>query len=211
MEWLLEYAPVFDLGIGLATIALWILYAHLLLEGFRRQRRPKVLVNQGVGTNLDSRCLVSNMSQEAIHVETLFGVLATKKERFTTGITDYEARRSDEALPGLREGTVQGPVKSGDFIDMGDFRSVVNRIARDHGLPLTADGNLDLDAVAVETIEIVVIAIYGPEDHPVAALRPFRLIKGDAGMILKPKQVSTRQMASRRDRKQVEEWVKAYL
>jgi len=208
LEWLEEYADVFDLAIGLATVFVWIFYAQLLLSNFRRQRRPKLVINEGLGTELDSRCLLSNMSQEAIHIENVFGTLETERGRFTAPITDFKPPVSEEGPVGLGQGTLQGPVKSGNYMDIGTFRDVITTIARYRRLPMAEDEKcLDFDAISVTSIEIVVIAIYGPEDDPIAASRVFGLLDGEQGVRLKPSDFDTQQMVSRRSRKSVKQWL----
>ncbi|MCC5812228.1 MAG: hypothetical protein JJU06_17860 [Ectothiorhodospiraceae bacterium] len=211
MEWLDEYAQVIELGIGLATLFVWVFYAQLLLSGYLRQRRPKVLVNQGVGTGVGSRCLISNMSQEAIHLETIFGTLETERGRFTTTITDHEPPDEDDKPVDIPDGTSQGPVKSGEYLDMGDFLSVINRVGRDRRLPTTKDGSLDRSRLKVSGLEITVVALYGPEDKPIAACRSFSLVGGEDAIRLKPEQIGTRQLRSGRQRRKVLGWVKDSL
>lgn len=209
IEWLQEYADIFEVAIGLATVFVWIFYAQLLLSNYRRQRRPKLVINQGLGTALDSRCLLSNMSQEAIHIENVFGTLETERGRFTAPITDFEPPFNEEGPVGLGQRTLQGPVKSGNYMDIGTFRDVLTAIGRYRRLPLAEDEKcLAFDAISVTSLKIVVIAIYGPEDDPIAASRLFQLLHGEHGVRLKPSDLDTQQMFSRRGRKSVKRWLK---
>ena len=71
MEWISSHGTFLQFMTSLGTLAVWIFYAQLLYAGFRRQRRPKVVINQVMGLSTQGRCLISNMSAEGIHIETV--------------------------------------------------------------------------------------------------------------------------------------------
>ena len=63
IEWIKDNQGVVSVGVSIATLLIWIIYAQLLYLGFRRQRTPRMLINRGRKKDLDALCIISNMSR----------------------------------------------------------------------------------------------------------------------------------------------------
>jgi uncharacterized protein with PhoU and TrkA domain len=76
-----------------------------LLAGVRQQKRSDVLINRGTGAGLEARCMISNMSPEAIYIEsviaTVVKVIAVHgfEDIFAGATRRFDViRRQDEVL-----------------------------------------------------------------------------------------------------------------
>ena len=81
MEWLNDNAQAISAVASICTLFVWVFYAQLLYNGYVRQRRPRVIINRGKGIGVDSICLISNMSSEAIYVQHLVAVLFPRRKK----------------------------------------------------------------------------------------------------------------------------------
>ncbi|MEX6508256.1 hypothetical protein [Jiella sp. M17.18] len=192
--WLSEHSAVVNLAINAAMLCVWIVYLQLLLNSHRRQRRPSIVITRGAGSGLHSRCLITNMSAEAIYVTSLIATLVTKHDRVEFALTDLRDLPEDLGTD-PRSAMRQGSLMPGSYLDIGHFDDLVGALSEaDHRIA---------DKEEVETIEIIAVALYGPERDPVGAERHFDLRRdGERARIL-PRTVETHQMHSRRKRRQL--------
>ena len=89
-QWINDNAQALSFFASLGTLAVWLFYAHLLYAGFRRQRKARILINQGWGQQIDSVCLISNMSQEPIYIHSLVMTIRTRDDEYSESITDFD-------------------------------------------------------------------------------------------------------------------------
>jgi hypothetical protein len=82
LDWISEHHRVLSVLTNIGMLFVWIVYLQLFLSSYKRQTRPKILINVGAGRSIDARCLLSNMSSEAIYVESLIATLETEKDRW---------------------------------------------------------------------------------------------------------------------------------
>ncbi|WP_150303319.1 hypothetical protein [Pseudomonas saliphila] len=204
VEWIEANQTIIEIGVSIATMLIWLIYAQLLYFGFRRQRTPRVIINRGREKDLDALCIISNMSKEAIYVEYLLATLKTSVGNITMDVTDFEQsvteEREDEegdrkAVPvtpeNVRENTRQGPLLSGEFMHIGTFGGLVKRLARHAGIPM--QGYRPEGDIRLECLTIQLIALYGPEPRPISATRDFNIKSDHAGSTLTPTSWGTRQ------------------
>lgn len=204
IDWIQENQTLFNAGISIATLIVWVIYAQLLYFGFRRQRTPRVIINRGRKRDLDALCIISNMSQEAIYVEYIIATLETSRGTVMMDVTDFERdptedRENEEGdkqrvsvTPAtIRENTRQGPLLSGEFMHIGTFNDVVRRLARRADIPM--QGYRPIGNIQLERLTIELIAQYGPEPKPVSASRCFTINSNKSGGTLTPTSWQTRQ------------------
>lgn len=198
IEWIKDNQGVVSVGVSIATLLIWIIYAQLLYLGFRRQRTPRMLINRGRKKDLDALCIISNMSQEAIYVEYILAKLETSRGTVVMDVTDFEQEFTDEDSESqesrrketpitpqeLRENTRQGPLLSGEYMHIGSFRDLVLRLAHDAGIPM--QGSLPDTDIEFTCLTIELIALYGPEPRPVNARRSFYIKSTKDGVTLVP-------------------------
>ncbi|MFG6666465.1 hypothetical protein ACGK9R_05075 [Halomonas sp. HNIBRBA4712] len=201
MEWLNENAQAISAISSVLTLFVWLFYAQLLYQGFARQRSPRVIINRGKGIGTDALCLVSNMSTESVYVQHVIAVLHVDDQEYKVDIVEYQQQSEDDEEDCYR--THQGPLASGSHIHLQSFGSIVDQIKAYWEINAQTLERSDL------SLEIRVIAIYGPEDLPIGAQRHFDLnLNADPNRQLIPQRIDTQRLASRRERKRVLEWAK---
>lgn len=201
IEWLKEYSDVLNVLANATMILVWMIYLHLLLIAYRRQRRPKLLINRGGSHDVNGHCLISNMSAESVYIQSLIVTLKSQEEEWTAAVTDIEDLNAvDAARP--QETTHQGPLAPGAYMDAGCFSNLIERAARKAGL-----SEQDLKET-IRELELMVVAAYGADDMSIAAKRSFHL-KGNNE--LTPQSVAAQQVSSRRARRKVDRFLAEHL
>ncbi|MES1927005.1 hypothetical protein [Salinisphaera sp. T31B1] len=208
-QWINDNAQALSFFASVGTLAVWVFYAQLLFSGFRRQRRARILINQGWGQQIDSVCLIGNMSQEPIYVHSVLLTIRTQNSQYTESITDFDSAEPSDSQDKPQEVTRQGPLQSGEQINLGTFRSLIRQTAKRHK-SLTADENKPIRTLEVENFKITVIASYGPEGGIVGAQRKF-IVRGQDNELMRPVATTTKRMAKRRARKRLQRWLEDEL
>lgn len=213
MDWLSQHHDSVTALTSLGTLLIWLIYAQLLYKGYRRQRRPRLIINRGKRKDINALCIISNMSAEPVFIEYIVAELETSRGRIVMDVTDFErgsegasegdkqegVRHEPEQIPErVRDNTRQGPLQPGDFLHIGTFETIVRRIANNANI--TMQGGRPSGDVEFQRLTIQLIGIYGPEDLPMGAERSFRLYADGNGCELAPESWDTKHMNSRRQR-----------
>jgi len=214
IEWLKNNHALVSLAISASTLLVWVFYAQLLLLNFRRQRKPSLIINRGAGKGLGSLCLISNMSAEPMFINRLVVCLETSKGPLELDVTDIRQSIDEESVASpdliIHQTTHQGPLRSGEFFHIGTFQGMLCRVAEQHGIEL--NGHRPAGDLQFYVLEIRAVAFYGPERHPIGVLRRFRLHDhGDPDCTLVPESPLTRQLLSRKGRRQARRWLNESL
>lgn len=261
LEWVANHSKTISAVASIGSFFIWLVYAQLLYHNFRRQRRPRVLINRGKSKGIDSLCIISNMSAESIFIEHIVAQLDTNCGSLLMDVTELErnyqhgdehgnniegtdgdhtdgrqydtgksnanesasatssapsstsqhsstwAESSQSAQQGrvkvsdmrIVDTTRQGPLQSGDFLHIGTFAEVVERLARSNGVDL--DGHWPChEKIEFQRLTLRIIGIYGSEDHPIGVERSFKLRNGEGVCDLLPEHWDSRRLSSRRQR-----------
>nr|WP_298412077.1 hypothetical protein [uncultured Halomonas sp.] len=210
IEWISQNAKVLNFFTNLGVLIVWLGYAQLLYLGFSRQRRPRLIINRGKRKDIDALCIVSNMSAESIFIEYIIAELETSEGTITMDVTDFdqeyeegdEERQQHSSSPGtVRENTRQGPLGSGDFLHVGTFSNLLERLARDEGIKM--DGHRPQGELTFKHLTIRLIGVYGPEDMPIGAERSFELFTNEDFRSLTPNSWDTKRLSSFRQRRKL--------
>ncbi|MCC9623117.1 hypothetical protein LPB41_15605 [Thalassospira sp. MA62] len=208
--WIEQHATMLQVGVNVATLMIWIFYAQLLFQNYRRARRPKIVINQMLGKSEKARFLISNMSQEAIHIERVLVCVGSDEDQICEQVTDIDpdedGDETDEQKSSrsarLDEVTLQGPLESGRCIELGSLKKLLGRMSRraqranhtgaQRANHTGAPGPKDDEDIWGNRIEITVIGVYSSENGVIGASRAFvRDENGD----LRPEQIQTTQHA----------------
>lgn len=211
-EWISQHSSTLQVFTSLGTLAIWLFYAQLLYSNYRRDTRPRVLINKGVSKDdLDSPCLICNMSKEPIFIQCLVVELETSEGVFYAPATDSDEGLDENENRTTGDRTRQGPLHGGSCIEVKNFRELIERAAAagnitvSHGLPQDRD-------IEFLSLRLTVISIYGPEDHPFGAARSFSL---DCSNVecpeIQPMSLDTERMTSKKDKEQVSKWLWEYI
>lgn len=205
LSWLSQNAQGFNVLVNVGMLIIWLTYLQLFLAAYRRQRRANILINRGAGHGLDGRCLISNMSAEAIHVQSILAHVEADGRRWSLPVTDVATMEENAA--GASQTTRQGPLAAGEFMDIGSFRDVVRRVLKSgEGGHFRPTGEAE-----VEVLEFHIVAIYSAEDLPVGARRRFAVSARDGELLLRPETIDTVQIRSRRERQAIRSTLRQYL
>lgn len=204
LQWITNNHQVISVLASVSMLFVWIAYLQVFVSSYRRQRRPSILVNRGAGSGLDARCLISNMSAEAIYIESLIATVETTERRLSCPVTDLQEGRSD-----LKLATRQGPLQAGQFVDIGSFQSLIDPVLRTGASPGGAIASDTLENLLA--FEIKVIAVHGSEDLPAGAIRRFDLVRQQDQLLVRGHVVGTQQIRSRRKRAKLRDDLKVDL
>ena len=183
-----SYSEVISILINTAVLGVWIFYAQLLYLNFARQRRSRLSINQTQGDNYNNHCFLVNMSKENMYVECVILFAQTSKGDSSQQIAAFypdSEQKSSQKSPSV---TQPGPLYSGEYQYLGTFgellQSAVEEIPdqltlpkekEDKGKQEEEDGEQDW-AKQIDTFEIRVVAICGPEERPVGHADGFPLL-----------------------------------
>ncbi|MBB2897549.1 hypothetical protein [Pseudomonas sp. AS2.8] len=208
-QWLKDNSQVLTLFAQCCTLGVWVLYAQLLLNNYKRQRQPRLIINRGAGKGVGALCLLSNMSAEPVFINQLTVILKTNRETLYTDVTDIRESGQDDVDPDLVLGqaTHQGPLNTGDFTHIGTFQGLIRRAAEYNGL--TLENHRPPEGWVFEGLEIRAVAFYGSDHDPIGVRRRFRLGQHDGHYCaLIAEDWQTQQLTTRRQRRMVQdEWM----
>ncbi|WP_111414705.1 hypothetical protein [Billgrantia lactosivorans] len=207
-DWLFQHGDNVSVLTDIGTLIVWVVYAQLLYFGFRRQRRPRLLINRGRKKAIDALCIISNMSAEPVFIQHIIAELETSRGTVRMDVTDSTESysRDDEAGAGhfssgsndpspiAQDGSHQGPLGPGDFVHIDSFAALTQRLARDAGFEM--EGNRPLHGVLFRTLTIRIICIYGSEDLPIGAERCFEFVDQQPGCGLVPATWDTKRLST---------------
>ncbi|KAA0014119.1 hypothetical protein F0A17_00135 [Billgrantia pellis] len=212
-EWLSRHVDALTVLTNIGTLLIWLVYAQLLYLGFRRQRRPRLLINRGRKSGIDALCIISNMSAEPIFLQHIIAELRTSIGVITVDVTDrkdtYDQRAEVEGrqrqgrnaasnAPIDKDGSHQGPLEPGGFVHIDSFGELTLRLAQAGNMGM--DGLRPTGDVTFLSLTIRLICVYGSEDLPVGAERQFDYIDHEPSRGLVPATWDTKRLASRRQR-----------
>lgn len=200
MEWLSQHSSALNFVVNLGMFFVWVAYLQVFLMTYIRARRPRVIINRARGTDLDSLCMVSNMSQEPIYAQTVYCTVRRTDGECSATITDREILQ--EAGRGERPDgvTSQGPLSRGEFMTIGTFRNLLTTT-----LEQSEDcaGSLEEVSDTITGFEIMVVSAFGGDDLEIAAKRAFRIDTDRTPWAVVPERPETEQVSSRSERKQI--------
>ncbi len=188
---------------SLILVFVWVFYAHIFYRDFKSRHYPRIMIQQSPDNDLDSVCLVINMSQHIINISSIYVIAETPQNKVQFRITDYRRFSSDDyAGQKLKYLLKQGPLESGAFTLLGTFKDLVSKAAQS----VQADEGTEQTEEKITRLEIRVIFFSGAESKPVAARRGF-IIRRDGGRTaVHPEIMNTDQMDSFRQRKIARRW-----
>lgn len=201
LNWINDNSGALNFLTNIGMLGIWGFYLQLFLVSYRRQRKAKIIVNRGAGNGIDAHCLVSNMSAQAVYMQSILVTVRAADGSWTGAITNVDSDEGTESDIVARRGQRQGPLEAGAFVDLGPYEKLMYQ-----GLAHALGDHDSMPRVDdIRTIEIIILAIYGSEDLMVGARRRFDIDRG-RGMVpqLKPCSISTEQLGGRRHRRWLE-------
>ncbi|TPW26378.1 hypothetical protein [Pararhizobium mangrovi] len=203
--WLFKHTDILSVLLNAGMLVVWLAYLNFFFLAFREERKPKVLINRGEGSGLDGCCIISNMSTQPIYVESIIATVEIGDEQWSLAVTDISALEGDADR---KKYTRQGPLARGQYQEIGSFRDLATRVLESHRGPDVAAYRSE----QTSRIELKVIAIHSSEDMPIAAERKFDVVTNEEGKTyLQPQRVATRQIRTRRERRENLRLLETYM
>ncbi|MCD7058666.1 hypothetical protein [Pelagibacterium xiamenense] len=203
IDWIVAHADVINALGSIGMLIVWITYLQVFLYSYRRQVRPKIVINRAAGSALDAHCFVSNMSSDAIYIESVLITLEVDGKTWTRAITDIgDVLDAGEQPEDPRSRTHQRPLMPGSYYVLGSFDTLINSVAK-----AEYDGAFADDLNGPIHAEVMIIADYASEDLPIGAKRRFKADWRGTYWYLYPETIHTTQIRSRRKRRRIIEMI----
>ncbi|WP_340191876.1 hypothetical protein [Agrobacterium larrymoorei] len=201
LAFLQDNAPIVSAAASIGTLCIWAVYLHIFVGGHQRQIKPMLVINRSESRTLDARCLVTNMSREPVHVQSVVATVRTASDTHAAHITDAEDIRSSGTTTGWQRMTRQGPLAAGTMVDMGTFACILDYATRSCSEDDRFLGSkLETQALS---LEITILGIYGTEDLLVGASRVFEFDHTKTPVEIRATTALTRQITKKRERKRL--------
>ena len=200
--WIADHGATLSALSSLGMLLIWAVYLQTFLSIYRRQTRARIVINRFGGKTLGSRCLLSNMSGDAIYVLSLVASLkGSDGEWGCRAVTDLQELGEDESFDRFSQHVSSiGPLEPAKFIDVGSFKDIVGSVQR------AAEGQAGADVGSLRrilpaTLELTAVAEYGSESLLVGGRRTFTLEDRDGRITVATESVKTEQIKSRWERR----------
>lgn len=198
LDWINQHSESLSVLGNLGLLAVWIFYAQLALSGILKQRRPRILINQIKGRDLDAEIIIANMSEQKIYIQLLLALISTEDEEYTHAITDVYIYDDDNPDQISQRSSTQGPLNAGGYMHLGSFRQVAARVARGSGeQPLWG------------FMELRLVFFYGSASSVVAAQRRFLFNESEEGRrYVYPDTMDTQLLYRMWHRRKIRHWLR---
>lgn len=183
-DWISHNSEMLQVMLNGMMVVIWIAYLQIFFVSFRRQQRSKILINMSVGSGLSARCCISNLSLEPLYLYDVVVELTTKAGTREAVITD-RTEMTDEQVTITSQGTNQGPLNSGDSIDIGSFNDIIERASR------KLEG---VDLLNVTHFQITALAQTSSSPQVIGAYRKYCLHKCDGMIDISPLHITATQV-----------------
>lgn len=180
-SWVTDNSDTINVVLNAAMLFVWLGYFHLLHVTFKKQNRPNILINRGAGEDLESRCIVANMSPSPIYVQAVKVEVTVGEQKFSRVVSDTEKLHEGKSARMAIETTAQGPVAEGDLLDLGKFSRLIEMV-----LQTIPPDKRPASPEEVDEMEVTVFAVYTARNDLVGASRRFRLEKKGEAVSLIP-------------------------
>lgn len=195
LAWAQQHVDLIGAAMNAAMVLIWLVYLHLFLVGFIRQRRTVLHIDRGAAKDENARCIVTNMGSEPAYLVAVVAELVRDDRCDRVLVTDRD-EISPENVGRPLEKTNQGPLASGEAVDIGSFWALVERARLRLGLDFTA---ADLDAMIVTAV-----AASNQAQRLEAGWKRFNIVKDGEVPRFEPDRVLTRQIRTPWGRKSLE-------
>ena len=204
LEWIQQNVQVLSLLANIGMLLIWVAYLQLFFQSFRRQRQPNLLIHQANGFDLNSICMIANMSESNVHIAALLVDAKRGGDSVSfqpaPGIPD--PLEDEDPLAHMQE----GPLPKGEYFSVGSFRTLVAEASGRLPEPFT-DPHADDDEPVME-LAVRLVAFVGPELHPIGARRAFYVTRYDDSAEVRPRSLVPEQLSTGRQRKVARQWLK---
>jgi hypothetical protein len=194
IHWIDQNSDFLQVVLNALMVLIWVVYLQIFLVSYRRQRRANILINLGSGVGRQSRFFVSNLSLEPVYLLDVLVELTTEDGAHEADITE-RAETSGAPLKRPSAATNQGPLKSGEFIDIGSLDDLHERAS-----PQLKGVNLE----RMTSFAITVVVHTASTPDVVGARRCFQVCRKGGETTIMPMQIAATQIRSWWGRRQLQ-------
>ncbi|NDW07425.1 hypothetical protein [Jiella pacifica] len=209
LEWITKNADLINVFANLGMLGIWAFYLQMLYSSFSRDRRPRLLITRGMRSDLEARCLVTNMSRDTIFIRSIIVVLETGAGELRYPVTEIEEIENTGDAGDIKQQTRQGPIESGAMRDLGSFSAIVTHVLDYKGPNDPPGPHNGWDGLKALTVYI--IGVYGPDEISIGAKRAYDLAEEDGILKLKPRTIDAVQIRSRKERREIDQMLREDL
>lgn len=209
LEWITANADLINVFANLGMLGIWAFYLQMLYSSFSRDRRPRLLITRGMRSDLEARCLVTNMSRDTIFIRSILVVLETGAGELRYPVTEIEEIENTGASGDIKQQTRQGPIASGAMRDLGSFSAIVTHVL-DYKGPDNPPGPHN-GWEGLKAFTVYIIGVYGPDEVSIGAKRAYDLGDDDGILKLKPRTIDAVQIRSRKERREIDQMLREDL
>ena len=201
-----SHGAVSDSGVGmieilkmataLATNLVLLFLGFQAFRTFRRQRRPRLIINRAYSDDIQAPCLISNMSDEAIYLSTVFCAVEREGRWLISEVTNLA---SDDRSGEDSHVTFQGPIPPKHFYHFSGFDTLIRHTLDGHGHGLESWHG-------ISAVEIRGVAVYGNEKYPLGVYRRFDIVPLQRSVVLIPASVNTQRLSRRWHQRRIQGW-----
>jgi len=189
-----------------AVMALvWVVYFHLFFRQYKRQNRPFLVIHHAQGHDPQAACMLVNMSEQPVHVQCVTAHVKTRDRSYTLSVTNTNRLAPEDG--NITEIVRQGPLKPSGHLVLGSFEEVILGKRSEEG----GEEDIAASLAEVESLELNVAVLHGPSRFPIGARRLFYFEEEDGATRVRPANIHTEQLVTRRRAKVVRKWVEEYV
>jgi len=191
LDYLSQHVQILNTLLNTAMVLIWIAYLHTFIVGHRRQARSVIHIDLGAAEGARSRCLVTNLSSNAIYVQGVAADLGRDGPTSRIVITERDEIDPDGVDDPMSR-TNRGTLQPGQTVDIGSMNDLIQR-AR---IRLDEEWSFK----DIETMTITVVGISGQAERIVGAAKEFRIEHEQRGAFFAAKNILTSQIRPRQTR-----------
>lgn len=203
LAWLNEHGALLQAAVGIVTALVWVIYLHIFVSGQKRQRRNEILITVAGQRDLTGHILVCNLGFEPVYILDILMKRCAGDDHTVFSVADRSEVRAEDQTS-VDKVTLQMPLNSGDFVDVGPIETLLSR-GDATGTDLSSREDLT-------RLELTVAAVSAATTSIVAARRVFELETSERGArILRPLSLYAEQIRDRRGRRAIERQLQAMI
>ncbi len=195
MDWVQNNAAGLNVLLNVAMLLVWGAYLQLIWMSFQRANRAVLHISRAAEDGRDARCIVSNMGSDAVYILAMQVRLTCGNRQMAASVTD-KVERTPVDSEDFRDQTLQGPLAGGEAVDVGSFRTIIQRAEHKLG------AGVELEDCSEVEVSVIVAA---QQAHKLMGGYKRYRIEGEAGALsFHSEDILTRQIRSRRHRRELE-------
>ncbi|KZY32406.1 hypothetical protein A3731_22185, partial [Roseovarius sp. HI0049] len=185
VQFLAAHVQLVNAALNAAMIIIWFVYLQIFLISHRRQVRSLIHIDLGTAEGSQKRCLVTNLSAQAIYVQGIAADLGQDGHTSRMIVTEREEIGLDDVEDPMAR-TNRGTLQPGETRDIGSLEDLIRRAQIRLDEEWTSD--------QIDNVTITVVAISGQVERIIGASKNFYVDRGASGLQFSPENILTQQI-----------------